>query len=132
MPTRVSKPSSSATVTWSNGDLFDGYLFVGIVPPQFSGVDSPTIDWGDYPELVEIPKIYPINIVAGKYDQSSGVHYTSDLNPPNTQFVAWFQDRAGKVFGPSVQFTVTAATFTPPAVTLTIPSVGSNLPPFNT
>lgn len=69
----------------------------------------------------------PIRIQDGVYSNTESVTYNGDLNPPNTQYVALYQDSSGKNVGSlSAAFTVSASTFSIPAVTLTVPTVGGN------
>jgi hypothetical protein len=138
MPTapRTSKVLSTITYTWSNSTNFDGFLVIGIVLPQASGVDWPSVAYGNQIVLEKLPTFYRIPIVDGAASQSSQVFYTSDIDPPNVKYVAWLFDRNMKkvtsdpVIGDA--FTVTSDTFTPTVGTPTVPSVGTTIPSLDT
>lgn len=69
--------------------------------------------WQRLPLWVKIP------ILQGVFDSNSPLFYNDDIDPPETQYVAYFYDSAGKRRGTSSGlFTVTAAT-----TTVTIPSL---------
>ena len=125
---RVGKFSQSATLTWSDASLFDGFILVGLVPPT-SGTDWSSIALSGYYPTQRVPTFARVPIKDGKYNSNSGLFFTADLEPPNTRYVCWFYDNTGRqVAGPSAQFQVTADPVTPPTPTLTVPSVGATTP----
>lgn len=121
------------TVTWANGDTFNGFLRVGLVVPMYGGItDAPAITLATQSPAVSLPLNTIIPITNGIPDTQARVFYSADLRPPNSQYVAWWYDSVGTLItGPSAQFTVAADPFTPPAYTLTTPSVGSDIPASN-
>jgi len=65
-----------------------------------------------------LPPFYQIRIKYGQPDQATKVFYTSDIVPPNTEYVAWLADANLQLMTPtpSTTFTVTEDTFTPPEI----------------
>ena len=110
---RTAKASNATPVTWSNGDLFDGYLLIGIATPS----GRPGVAVAGYDGVVEPPIFTVIPITAGEYNQAT---------PPNTKYYAWLYDKTNTQVGSiSSVFTITSTPFTPPSFTTTVPSAGS-------
>lgn len=131
---RKSAVATSNTFLWSNGTNFDGWLIIGIVPPQAGGVTNwPSMTPGDMTSPVALPPFYQIRIRDGRAETATKVIYTSDIVPPNTTYVAWLCDVNKRLMTStaSATFTVTSDTFSPPAITATIPSVGNDPPEVN-
>jgi len=119
---RTSKADSSTTLSWSDGNLFQGYLLLGLAAPT----GRPSVELSSYIGIVEIPIFTLIPITDGKYHQATEVFYTTDLTPPNTTYFAWLLDKTGTQVGSvSTSFTVTTNPFTPPSFTMTVPAVGT-------
>lgn len=92
-----------------------------------SGVAWPTIALANQTTRRVVPTWAPIPIIEGQFLPTFGVYYNADLNPPNSQYIAYVYDNNGvQVAGPSIAFTISTPTFAPPSLTLTLPSVGSN------
>lgn len=118
----------SVTVTWSNGDAFDGFILVGIVSPV-SGTPWAQVDVANFYPRQRVPVFTRVPIKGGKFHNFAGLLFTADLDPPNVRYVCWYYDFTGRqIAGPSSQFAVTASPVTPPLLTLTVPSVGSTNP----
>lgn len=129
---RKSKVDPSHEFLWSDDSPFDGYLIVGIVPPRYipDGTEWASVAYGDSKVLISMPPFYVIKITEGYADQISSVIYTSDLDPPNTEYVCWFMDINKKYLSltASDRFIVTSETFTPPYDLLQVPIVGQTYP----
>lgn len=127
---RTSVVASSVVVKWSDQTLFDGFLLIGVVPPTLSATDFISVAVGEQKGYIQLPRFYMISIVQGQCDPSVGVFWTSDLDPPGVTYVDWIYDRTGRKLtaNASIQFTVTADTFSPPIATLTVSTLGSTPP----
>lgn len=129
---RKSKVDPTHDFLWSDDTPFNGWLVIGIVPPRYvpTGEQWANVAYGNQRVLIEMPVFYVINITEGKADQNASVIYTSDLTPPNTEYVCWFQDINGVYLSmtASDRFVVTADTFTPPYDLLQVPIVGQEYP----
>jgi hypothetical protein len=124
---RIAKFPTS-TVTWSNGQNFNGWALVGLVMPT-SGTDWSFVARGDMAPGQKLPVFAMVPIVDGLFNTSLGLYFNADIDPPNSQYVYWFYDSTRRqVAGPSSLFTVTADPLTLPALTLTVPSAGATLP----
>lgn len=127
-PPQVATLTQAATVTWSNGDLFNGFLLIGLVVPNTSGDAWAELDLGGQQPGERIPIWTRVAVVDGVYDNTVGVLYNSSISPPNTKYAAYYYDSSvfppRQIAGPSALFTVTTATLTPPALTLTAPTAG--------
>jgi len=112
------KSTCTGTFYWSNGDLFDGYLLIGVVPPQSGGAVWPTVMPSDITSPLPLPPFYMIRLKLGIPETQTKVLYTSDITPPNTEYVAWLCDINLQLMTPtpSTTFTVTESTFTPPEI----------------
>ena len=116
--------SLAGTVKYSNGTLFDGYVLLLIAPPP--GYTSASI----MNQLIVQPICdhVKVRIQQGVYDQSARIYYTSYLEPPNCQYVAYFYDNNDIQLGHTALFTVTANPYTITVPALTIPSATSVIP----
>jgi len=112
------KSTATGTIYWSNGDLFDGWLLIGVVPPQSGGTNWPTVKPSDMVSPIALPPFYMIRIKLGTPETNTKVFYTSDITPPNTEYVAWLCDINYQLMTtePSTTFTVTSTTFEPPTI----------------
>lgn len=122
----------SVTVTWTNGDLFNGFLLIGLIVPSSGGTAWAELDLGGQYPGVRLPIFQRVSIINGQFDNSVGVLYNSSIAPPNTQYACWYYDQSTnpprKIAGPSSPFTVSTATLTPPTATLTVPTAGVTPP----
>jgi hypothetical protein len=124
---REGKPSISATVTWSDGTMFSGFALCGLkamsghTANEFTDINGRALPRSNFTQLL---------IRDGLYDQTAGLVYNADINPPNTQYVAWYYDVSGvQIAGPTTAFTVSSASVSIPTETLTVPTAGSNPTP---
>lgn len=132
---RSGKFDSSVTVSWSDGTLFTGYAYVGLIPPTYGVSDDATYltirNFGSSPSRV--PDRIPVPIIEGKYNNTVALWYNADLVPPNSQYEMKLYDSTKRsVSSFSAPFTVSSDPFTPPVITPTAPTVGSNVPQPNT
>lgn len=127
---RTSVVDPSVALQWSDGTPFDGWIWVGVVPPTLGGTVFASMAIGNQHIYEQIPVVYYITVQAGIADPTVSVFWTSDLDPPGVQYVTLFYDRTGRKLSASysAQFTVTGATFNPLPPTLTVPSAGSTPP----
>ena len=119
--------SQAQTFSWSNGDLFNGAAIIGLVVPTLSGTAAtvwPQVNYGETFDNVPLPKSFAkIPITEGKLDSSLGLFYTSEMTPPNIQYIHYIMDSTNKVIaGPGTLFNVTSSPVTLPTLTLTVPS----------
>lgn len=128
MPTPLRKGVPIGTIAWSDGTPFDGVMGIGLKGlVNGSGAAWPTIALSNQAVRRPVPVWAPIPIIEGAFSTEFGVYYNADLNPPNSQYIAYIYDNNGvQVAGPTIAFTVSTPTFTPPSLTLTLPSVGSS------
>lgn len=124
--------SQSESITWSNGDLFNGFLLLGLVVPIGGSTAWAELDLGGQSPGERIPIFTRVPVVNGQFDNSVGVIYNSSIAPPNTKYACWYYDQSSnpprKIAGPSSLFTVSSSTLTPPALTLTVPTAGTVAP----
>jgi hypothetical protein len=122
----------SVTVSWSNGDTFNGFLLVGLVVPSTGGTAWAELDLGGQAPGERIPLWTKVPIVSGKFDSTVGILYNSAIAPPNTKYAVWYYDQSTnpprQIAGPSTLFTVTSTPLTPPSLTLTVPTAGVTPP----
>ncbi len=128
---QVATLDQSVVVSWANGDLFNGFLLLGLVLPVTTTTWAEVDLGGQFPGE-RLPIFTKVPIVSGQFSNSVGVIYTSSLNPPNTRYAGWYYDNSSypprQIAGPTATFAVTSATLTPTVPTLTTPTVGVVLP----
>ena len=125
-PQRVANFSGTPTITWSNGANFNGFAAIALVPPTVDGSSAqswPKVTLGNVSPAQQLPPGFAmIPIQNGKLPTQLGLYFNADLNPPNTQYVAYYYDSAlVGIAGPSSFFTVTANPVSLPAVVLPSP-----------
>lgn len=127
---RIGKFSQDTTITWSDGTLFTGVLYVALVPPTYGANDDATgVDFSFYPEI-SIPSRLGIPIVQGKFSSGLGLYYNEDLLPPESRYACRLYDTTLRaVTSMSSTFVVDNDPIdTLPALSPTAPTVGSNIP----
>lgn len=128
MAWRAGKPQG--TISWTNGDLFNGFALVQFCDPTLAGVAWPSVSMGHQFPVQALPWSLPVGIVDGVFDSTVAVPYNADATPPSTQYEAYYYENNGVLIGgPTTAFTVSAETFVMPTVTLTAPSAGVVVPP---
>ena len=114
----------SGTVTWSDGSLFDGYLLLIIAFPV--GYSSASIK----NQLVVQPigDHIKVRIIQGVYDQAARIYQNLFLEPPNTQYVAYYFDNNDKELGHTGLFTIATSPYTITQPTLALPAATIIIP----
>lgn len=117
---------TNAMVFWSDGVTpFSGYMLLALSLPTgySSAYFEPKFPRQRMPLRLKVP------ITNGLYDPATAVPFNTSIDPPNTQYVAfWFDVNNVQIAGPSALFTVSGETVTPPTPTLTIPAVSGAIP----
>lgn len=109
-----------ANVTWHDGTLFDGFIWLGIVLPTVPAYEFPwmiaTLRFQRIPQFIKIP------IYNGAIDQTTQVFYSADINPPGTLYVAYWFSSDGTLITPA---SGTATTFevNSPVTVATVPDL---------
>lgn len=87
-----------------------------------TGYSNPTL----YNSLTvqKIPQYIKVPIVGGQIDTSTFLFYNSDVNPPGSQYVAYWFDNNNTLINPT-SGTATPFTVSGPTVTLTAPTLTS-------
>ncbi len=127
-PPQSTKITSASNVLWSSGALFSGYILLGLALPT----DALGYQWAElrlYGTSQRLPEWTVIPIVEGVIDNNTSIFLTSQLDPPNTRYVAYWYDNTWKRIYPypigvlPTAFTVSTNPYiiTPP--TLTVPTV---------
>lgn len=130
---RTAQLTSAANIAWSNGSLFDGFALVGLAVPV--DPDNSNAPWpqlmkgrGSFP-FQRLPLWAKIPIIQGVFDSNSTLFFNADIDPPNTQYVAYFYDSANVRRGTSSGlFTVSADPTTVTIPTLTAPTAAGAPP----
>jgi hypothetical protein len=123
---RISKFNQSTQFTWTNGDPFNGFVALALIRP--AKTDETSSSWrrlvvnGVSPRQWLPPGFTFIPIVNGKINSALGIYYNSDINPPGSQYIAYYYD-SSKVFiaGPTDPFSVNVATVPLPILPLPNP-----------
>lgn len=101
-PPQTTKVSTATPVLWSNGNLFNGWLMLGIaLPTGAAGSSFPSITlWGNMPPQ-PLPQWVMIPIVQGQLDQNTSVFQSIYLDPPGCKYVAYWLDTNKNIIFPS-------------------------------
>lgn len=94
--------TTSTPVLWSNGNLYNGWLMLGVaMPTGASGNSYPSITlWGNMPPQ-PLPQWIMIPIVQGQIDQNTSVFQSPYLDPPGCRYVAYWLDTNKNVIYPT-------------------------------
>lgn len=123
--------TNPATVVWSDGTPFDGFLFLGLELPTNTSYAKFGL-WGtlraqDLPQYIKVP------IIAGAIDQATQIYYNQYMTPPGSQYFAYWFTREGVLIAPAsgtaTGISVTIATTTLTVPTLTVPTYSGAAPP---
>lgn len=124
-------PSSGGTIQWDNGSSFDGFLLVQLAYPiDTNGLTWPTMSKGagSLPRQ-RLPQGCKIPITDGNFDQNSRLWYNADIDPPNSQYFAWFYTNENKqIAGPTDAFQITMPTTLIDVPTLPAPALNFTPP----
>lgn len=103
--------------------FYDGYVFFGLKMP--TGYSQPTLFGAVVRQT--LPRYIKCPIVNGQIDQTTGLPWNSDIDPPGTGWVAYFYDNSDMLIAPgsgsAVAFSVAAS-----AYTLSVPAGGLPAP----
>jgi hypothetical protein len=133
----VAQPPLTAAISgspiWSNSTPFDGYLYLGLTLPQDANGQWPTLTFAAQNPPQRLPIWTVVPIVAGVFDQNTKVWQNSTLDPPNTQYVAYWYDLNKRRIFPAIgatptPFTIATDPYPIALPTLTIPSTSANYP----
>lgn len=128
---RVGKFSQDTTISWSDGSLFTGILYVALVPPEYSEDDDATsVDYLTFYPPQKIADRVGIPVVNGKFNNALGLFYNEDLSPPNSRYACRLYDITKRaVTSMSSLFEVDNNPIdTLPALAPTAPAVGDTIP----
>ena len=97
LPRAAQLSTIPATVQWQSGQNFDGYVWMGLVLPN--GYSQPTVV-NSY-IIQQFPVFTKVPIVNGAIDNTTGVFWNSDIDPPGTQYVAYYMDNNNALIAPT-------------------------------
>jgi len=118
LPRAAQLSTIPATVTWQSGQNFDGYVWMGLVLPN--GYSQPTLV-NSY-IVQQLPNFTKVPIVNGAIDNTTGVFWNSDIDPPGTHYVAYFMDNNNALIAPS-SGTATPFSIGGSVATITVPTL---------
>lgn len=132
MPT-PSYATLSGTVTWSDGTLFDGYLYLGLVMPANSDGVWPTATLSGQGSPQRLPIWTVVPVMSGVFNPQTRVLYNNSLTPPHTQYVAYWYDLNMRRVAPgptaiTVPFSINVSPYVISIPTLTSPSTSNTIP----
>lgn len=106
----TAKIQSASPITWSDGSLFSGYILFGLALPT----DVQGAQWAElrlYGTSQRLPVWTVFPIVEGQIDTNTTLFYTTQLDPPNTRYAAYWYDNTWKLIypigAPPVSFSIT-------------------------
>lgn len=123
--------SASGLVRWSNGELFDGYLMIGIAPPV--GLADNKVQYFGSLSKQQLPQWCRIAIISGVIDNVSRVFQNASIDPPNSRYAIYWTDRAFNVlYTPVALVTIATDPYQITVPTLTAPTAPTIIPPLET
>lgn len=129
MSTALRTARLSGTVYWDDDEsLFDGWLLIGL---NSGGDSAPKVYLDNALEVVELPSFTKFRVTEGVIDQDQELFFTSDIQPPNSRYWAWWYDLTGTLIAPAGDpsaFTVTANPHPITIPTLTSPTAPTDPP----
>lgn len=129
VPRAAQLQTSPTIITWVSGQYFNGYVWLGVEVPN--GYSQLTLTNSYVPQ--QLPRYIKVPIINGTIDTTTGVPWTSDIDPPGTNYVAYFCDNNNAVIAPTSgsasPFSVAGSTYTINVPTLTMPSYSGQVPP---
>lgn len=115
---RTARITTASQILWSSGDVFDGWLLLGLT----SGQASATVFLDNATFLQQLPRFIKVRITDGVIDPNTRVFWTADMQPPNTRYWPWWYDLTGTLIYPTIgdptSFTIAADPYT-----ITVPSL---------
>lgn len=121
---------SGSAVTWgSNSAGFNGYIWLGLELPN--GYSQPTLVNSYITQ--QLGRFIKVPIVNGSVDQTTGVPWNQDIDPPGTAYVAYFVDNNNVTIAPAVStavpFTIASGNYFITVPALPSPSYSGVTPP---
>ena len=117
-------------MTWQSSTTnFDGYVWFGLTMP--TGYSQPTL----FAAVVRqtLPRYIKCPVVNGAIDQTTGIPWNSDIDPPETGWVAYWFDNSDNLIAPgsgsATAFSIGTSSYTLVPPTLTMPSLASATTP---
>lgn len=115
------------TVSWSNGEPFDGYVIFGLAQP--TGLVDPSIQYFGSLSKQQLPQWTRVAVIGGVLSNVERLYQNASIDPPNTKYAIYWTDRAFNVLHTPTenveinvaQYTLTVPTLTPPPATSTVP-----------
>lgn len=112
---------SAATVTWSDGTPFDGYVLLSVVPPSGYSQQGKS----SFFPIQKLPGAIKVPIRNGVINNTTKIPWTNAYDPPGCAYLAtWYDPFDNVISGPIGPFTVTADPYTVSVPTLTTPVGG--------
>lgn len=136
MQSKVQVILSTTPLTWSSGELFDGFVILSIGLPTSGG--------SSWPGLTRNGSLrrHPRNILAviknGLLEHTLSIYPTQYLSPPGCRYYAYWFDAAGKQVYPTppslpaalnitADYTLTTPTLTAPTISTTAPTLDDEM-----
>jgi hypothetical protein len=121
VPRAAQLQTNPTQVTWgSNSAGFNGYVWLGLELPN--GYSQPTLVNSYVTQ--QLGRYIKVPIVNGSIDQTTGVPWNSDIDPPGTAYVAYYCDNNNTIIAPATS-TASAFTINSGMYTLTVPALPS-------
>ncbi len=119
--------TSPTQVAWSNGESFDGYVMIMLAMPSgYVGLNAFVAGFNPVMPLAQRWRFFIAN---GYIDAGSTLPYTTSLEPPNTQYAAFWYDLNDILINTtSAMFTVSSSPVILTAPALAAPTAASSLP----
>jgi hypothetical protein len=115
------KITTAATVKWSDTQLFDGFLLLGLATP--TGHDKLSIDGLRVPLWTRLP------IVDGVVDEQSRVWFTNEIEPPGSRYSDfWYAANKQLIASGGTVFSINADPYTITVPSLPVPTAATAPP----
>ncbi len=115
----------TGTVTYSNGTTpLDGYIILLLAFP--TGYTSASIANQLIPQ--PIGDHIKVRVQQGVYDQSARIYQNASIEPPNTQYVAYYYDNNDTQLGHTALFTIATSPYTITVPSFIVPSATAVVP----
>lgn len=128
LPRAAQLSTIPATVVWQSGQNFNGYVWIGLQLPN--GYSQPTLV-NSY-IIQQLPRYTKVPIVNGVIDTTTGIFWNSDVDPPGTNYEAYFMDNNNVIIAPvsgsATPFSIGASVATLTVPTLTMPVYSQTQP----
>ena len=114
----------NVNVTWSDGTLFDGFCLLVLLTPYDTDLQASWPWCYIAGKLVQqrLPQFTICPIKAGQFNQSVTTIWNADIQPPQSQYTAFYFDWTGKVLGGTNFFTASTDPVPVPLPKLIVPT----------